>query len=112
MGNINRTKSKINQARRAKMIKKKPAPEFLVVYEDEWNNKESYRTKQIGTTIEQICKDFAIIVDYDKSKYNSKDPYDRGTFGPGFYDLDCTRTADGDGILEDEHAGRIMIFGL
>lgn len=94
------------------MIKKKPAPEYLVVYEDEWNNKESYRTKKIGNTIEQIIKEFDIIVDYDKEKLNSKEPYTAGTFGPGFYDLDCTRNPDGDGLLEPEYAGRIMIFAL
>ena len=94
------------------MIKKKPAPEFLVVYEDEWFNKHSYRTKKIGTTIEKIEKDFAIQVEYDKERLNSTNPYDKGTFGLGFYDLDCTRTVDGDGGLDPETAGRIMIFTL
>jgi hypothetical protein len=94
------------------MIRKKPAPEFLVVYEDEWNNKESYRTKHIGTTIEEICKDFVINAEYNKEKLNSKDPYQAGTFGPGFYDIECYRPAEGDGILDDEYAGRIMIFAL
>jgi hypothetical protein len=94
------------------MIRKKPAPEFLVVYEDEWNNKESYRTKKIGTTIEQICKEFQIIAEYDKEKLDSEDPYQAGTFGPGFYDIDCSKTPDGDGLLDEEYAGRIMIFAL
>jgi hypothetical protein len=94
------------------MIKKKPAPEFLVVYEDEWHNKESYRTKKIGTTIEKITQEFDIDVEYDKARLDSKDPYDRGTFGPGFYDLDCVRPVEGDAGLEPEYAGRIMIFQL
>jgi hypothetical protein len=94
------------------MIKKKPAPEFLVVYEDVWHNKESYRTKHIGTTIEQICKDFDITADYDKEKLNSKDPYQAGTFGPGFYDIDCVEQTEGDAGIDGEYAGRIMIFQL
>jgi hypothetical protein len=94
------------------MIKKKPEPEFLVVYEDVWHNKTSYRTKRIGTTIANIIKDNNILADYDKDKLNSTDPYQAGTFGPGFYDIECFEQEEGDAGLEGEYAGRIMIFAL
>jgi hypothetical protein len=41
--------------------------------------------------------------DIDFEKYNSKDPYDMGTFGKGFYDISFNDE-------EEEYAGRIMIF--
>lgn len=92
------------------MIKKKPAQEFLVVWEDEWNNKESYRTTKIGTTIQKIADDNELQIEYDKEKLNSADPYSAGTFGPGFYDIDCYKPEEGQD--EPEYAGRIMIFQL
>lgn len=83
--------------------------EFLVVYEDLWHNKDSFRTSKIGDTIKQIVKDNELFRDGDEevdyAKYNSKDPYDLGTFGKGFYDIEFN---DKDG----EYAGRIMIFTL
>jgi len=83
--------------------------EFLVVYEDLWHNKESYRTKKIGDTIKNIVKENELFrdgdeeVDYDK--YNTEDPFDLGTFGKGFYDIEFIDK-------EGEYAGRIMIFTL
>lgn len=94
------------------MIKKKPAPEFLVVYEDVWHNKDSYRTKRIGTTIAEILKENNLTAEYDKEKLNSTDPYAMGTFGPGFYDIECYEQEEGDAGIEGEYAGRIMIFAL
>ena len=84
---------------------------FLVVYEDEWNNKYSYPTNKIGDTITKITQDFEIEVDCDIEKLNSDDPYDMGTFGRGFYDIDVFIR---DGVDPEEYldtlAGRIMIF--
>lgn len=81
--------------------------EFLVVYEDLWRNKESVRTTKIGDAIKQFVESHNLIseeeIDYER--YNSDDPYDVGTFGLGFYDIDFS-----DDI--DENAGRIMIFTL
>lgn len=94
------------------MIKKKPAPEFLVVYEDVWNNKDAYRTKKIGTTIAKILKEHNLNADYDKEKLNSDYPYYSGTFGPGFYDIECYEQEEGDSGIEGEYAGRIFIFAL
>jgi hypothetical protein len=97
------------------MIKKKPAPEFLVVYEDIWNNKHSYRTRKIGTTIVGISKDFNVTIEdgnFDKERYDSDTPYQVGTFGLGFYDIECYEQEEGDAGLQGEYAGRIMIFQL
>jgi hypothetical protein len=82
---------------------------FLVVFESEYNNKESFKTDKIGDTIKKIVEDYELTPDYDAEidydKYNSDDPYDVGTFGKGFYDISFS-TPDGD------YAGRIMIFDL
>jgi len=84
---------------------------YLVVWEDLWHNKESYLTNKIGDTIKQIEKDFEVIWENEPDdqinykKYNSADPYDVGTFGKGFYDLNFNDQ-------EGEFAGRIMIFDL
>jgi hypothetical protein len=83
--------------------------QFLVVFEDVWNNKESYQTTRIGDTIKMIVESkkihYADDIDYDK--YNSDNPYQLGTFGEGFYDLIFQEDED-----NDEYAGRIMIFEL
>jgi hypothetical protein len=62
-------------------------------------------TNKIGDTIQEIIKDFDLVGEYDIDfeKYNSKDPYDMGTFGKGFYDISFNDE-------EEEYAGRIMIF--
>ena len=80
---------------------------YLVVYEDLWHNKESYLTNKIGDTIKEIIKDFELIPEneIDFEKYNSKDPYDVGIIGKGFYDLSFNDE-------EEEYAGRIMIFEI
>lgn len=85
-------------------------PEFLVVYEDLWSNKENTRTTQIGDAIKEFVDNYSLIhgednepIDYDT--YNSDYPYQAGTTGPGFYDIEFL---DEDG----EYAGRIFIFDL
>jgi hypothetical protein len=84
---------------------------FLVVYEDLWGNKESYFTDKIGTTIKEIMKDFELALpedmELDYEHYNSKDPYQAGVFGVGFYDIEFM---DKDDI--EQYAGKIMIFDL
>ena len=84
--------------------------EFLVVYEDIWNNKESIRTEQVGDAIKSLVDSYELIpeneIDYDK--YNSENPYDVGTFGLGFYDISLIERYEED----EEYAGRIMIFEL
>lgn len=83
--------------------------QFLVVFEDVWQNKESYQTTRLGDTIKMILEQnelyYADDIDYDK--YNSDSPYQVGTFGLGFYDLILQENED-----NDEYAGRIMIFEL
>lgn len=84
-----------------------PKKEYLVVFEDEWNNKEHIRTERIGEAILHLSEvnDFSIEgVDIDK--YNSEHPYDAGTMGPGFYDIEVQKLDDPDSY------GRIMIFDL
>lgn len=85
---------------------------FLVVYEDMWNNKEYYKTNRIGDTISEILDGSDLRLDEDKdidlSKLNSENPYDVGTFGLGFYDIDVY---DIDSDEEDFSSnGKIMIF--
>ncbi len=81
--------------------------EFLVVYEDLWSNKDSVRTKKIGDAIKNYVETYELVpeneIDYDK--YNSKNPFDIGTMGLGFYDITFNE-------LDGEYAGRIMIFTL
>jgi hypothetical protein len=81
--------------------------EFLVVYEDMWNNKENIRTEKIGDAIKHFQETYSISpeneIDYDK--YNSDNPYDTGTTGIGFYDIEVVDE-------EGEFAGKIMIFAL
>lgn len=88
----------------------KEKQEFLVVYEDIWNNKESIRTEQVGDAIKSLVDSYELIpeneIDYDK--YNSENPYDVGTFGLGFYDISLIERYEED----EEYAGRIMIFEL
>jgi hypothetical protein len=83
---------------------------FLVVFEDLWGNKDSYFTDKIGTTIKKVVKDYELRFDDgfepDYDRYDSKDPYDRGTFSLGFYDIECLEPEDG------QYAGKFMIFDL
>jgi len=83
--------------------------QFLVVFEDVWQNKESYQTTRLGDTIKMILEqnDLYYPDDIDYDKYNSESPYQVGTFGLGFYDLILQENED-----NDEYAGRIMIFEL
>ncbi len=76
---------------------------FLVVYEDLWHNKESAMAEigTLGTVIKEFVGDKTCEADYDK--YNSDNPYDIGTFGPGFFDID---------IYDGEEWERIMIFEI
>jgi len=86
----------------------KIAYKFLVVYEDLYNNKESFKTNKIGDTINSILDNYNLKVEdgrLDIEKLNSDDPYDVGTIGLGFYDIDVY---DNDG--ECEGNGKIMIF--
>jgi hypothetical protein len=80
--------------------------QYLVVFEDLWNSKESYQTEHIGDTVKMILDGSGLTteneVDFDK--YNSDNPYQSGTFDNVFYDI---RLLD-----EEEYAGRIMIFEL
>lgn len=82
---------------------------FLVVFEDEFNNKHSYFSDKIGDTIIIIMSDFDVApqdeIDFDK--LNSNDPYDMGMFSLGFYDRYFSPVGE-----PDTHAGRIMIFDL
>lgn len=82
---------------------------FLVVFEDEYNNKYSYLTNQIGDTIKIVMSDFDItpVDDINFDKLNSDDPYDIGTFSVGFYDKYFTPVGE-----PDTHAGRVMVFDL
>lgn len=81
--------------------------EFLVVYEDIWNNKESIRTEQIGDAIKTLVDGYELTPEYEINydKYNSEEPYDVGTTGLGFYDISLIEE-------DEEYAGRIMIFEL
>lgn len=85
--------------------------EFLVVYEDLWNNKESIRTTRIGDAIKEFMDAYDLISEdeIDFEKYNSDDPYHIGTTGPGFYDLEFYER---DGEELGDYGGRIMIFTL
>ena len=82
---------------------------YLVVFEDVWNNKESYQTTRIGDTIKMIVEannlHYPDDIDYDK--YNSGNPYQQGVFEKVFYDLIFQEDEN-----NDEYAGRIMIFEL
>lgn len=125
---------------------------FLVVYEDLWGNKFSFRTDKVGNTILEILKDFEVSLGYgveisdeeierlnndfpyhlyktnkigdtivgilnrfnlklsedvelDLDRLNSDYPYEAGTFGPGFYDMELY-----DNDEDEEPNGRIMIF--
>lgn len=90
---------------------------FLVVYEDEWNNKVSFATNKIGTTIKKIFEEFQIqseepMMEEDFKYYNSKDPYQLGTFNKGFYDIYVVRSEQELEDQEPEPAGKIMIFDV
>lgn len=125
---------------------------FLVVYEDLWGNKFSFKTDKVGNTILEILKDFEVSLGYgieiseeeieklnndfpyhlyktnkigdtilgilsrfklklsedvelDVDRLNSDYPYEAGTFGPGFYDMELY-----DDEEDGEPNGRIMIF--
>ena len=78
---------------------------YLVVYEDEWNNKESIKTNKIGDTIKEIVDNYDISCECDIDKLNSENPMTMLTFGYGFYDIECF-----DNFSEEEYRGRIMIF--
>jgi hypothetical protein len=90
-------------------MKKKKQNEFLVVFEDVWSNKESYRTKKIGDTIKMIMEANNLICEDELNyeKYNSDNPYQVGTFGYVFYDIIFQENDD-----NKDYAGRIMIFEL
>lgn len=81
---------------------------FVVVYEDLWHNKYHTITTKIGTAIKEIIKDNDLVHDYDEeflNKLDSDNPYQAGTFGQGFYDLEFMDE-------DDEYAGRVMIFDI
>lgn len=81
--------------------------EYLVVYEDEWNNKVSLRTTKIGDAILQLSKENDFVYeDVNIEKLNSEEPWSAGTLGPVFYDIDVKKNN------EDDEYGRIMIFAL
>jgi hypothetical protein len=94
---------------------------FLVVWETEYNNKESYTTTKIGTTIKTILADNGIFIEnsLNYERLDSDNPYDVGAFSVGFYDIYVYYKQEGkdygeDNELTDEDhdnpAGRIMIF--
>ena len=79
--------------------------DYLVVYEDELNNKESIKTNKIGDAIKEIVRNYNISCDCDIDKLNSENHMTMLTFGYGFYDIECF-----DKFSEEEYRGRIMIF--
>lgn len=96
------------------MKEQKKQNKFLVVYEDIWHNKESIVTYRIGDAIKEFMESYDVVpfAELDFDKYNSDDPYEVGTFGPGFYDIEFFQ-AHSDGELEEqEYEGRIMIFDI
>ena len=80
--------------------------QYLVVFEDLWNSKESYQTENLGDTIKMILDGSGLTTEneIDFDKYNSNKPYQVGVFGNVFYDINL--------VEEEEYAGRIMIFEL
>lgn len=90
-------------------MKKNKQKEFLVVYEDVWSNKESFKTTKIGDTIKIIMEANDLICEdgINFEKYNSDNPYQVGTFGYVFYDIIFQDNTD-----NKDYAGRIMIFEL
>lgn len=94
---------------------------FLVVWETEYNNKESFTTTKIGTTIKKILEETDIVAEYplNYEKLDSDNPYDVGSFSVGFYDIYVFYKQEGKEygedyeLTDDDHenpAGRIMIF--
>jgi hypothetical protein len=87
----------------------KKSDEFLVVIEDIWHNKDSARVSlgEIGKQIKKFCRDYELKPEYeiDYDRYNSDEPYDVGSFGLGFYDIQLVSD-------DEEYGGRIMIFFL
>jgi hypothetical protein len=97
----------------------KTKQKFLMVYEDEWRNKESYITTKLGDTLLEVLKDNDVMleqqddIDSYVEKLNSDDPYDIEIFNKSFYDMTVYRKEDdAENIQIDnlEYAGRIMIF--
>lgn len=95
---------------------------FLVAWETEYNNKESYTTTKIGTTIKKILQDNDLVAEYPLNfeKLDSEDPYDVGSFSKGFYDIyvyykEGKEFEEDYELTDDDHenpAGRIMIFEI
>ena len=96
-------------------------PIFIVVYEDEYNNKFTKTTKTIGTAVKEILEENEVISEHpiDFEKLNSDNPYSVGAFSLGFYDMyvyyrDVDKAYGDDYELTDEDyenpAGRFMIF--
>lgn len=78
---------------------------YLVVYEDELNNKEAITTIHIVSTIKQFSEDYNLVCEYDEKRLSSENPCISATFGPGFQDIYCQ-------YENGEDAGRIMIFEI
>lgn len=84
---------------------------FLVVHESEYYNKYSQIVPlgKIGTAVQTIYEELEIPFEQDViDRYNSDNPYEVGTFGKGFYDINMYK---GKGEQE-EYCGRIMIFDI
>lgn len=86
--------------------------DFLVVFESEWNNKYSYKSSigKLGDTIKEIEEGFELnsgFDDEDYEHYNSDKPFQVGTMGLGFYDIDYVDCDE-----YESYQGRIMIFEI
>ena len=81
---------------------------FLVVFQDETFNKHYVKAKlgYVGTVAVKLARDagFDDVAAIDVKRLNSKSPYQAGTFGRGFYDIDV--------FNENQDCGVIMIFAI
>lgn len=89
---------------------------YLVVYESLWNNKYSYKTNKVGTTIKEIIDGYDLIfsedVEFDEEDIAKLDdyPFVAGTMGPGFYDMDVYSKEMEEVQTEPDWNGKIMVF--
>jgi hypothetical protein len=77
--------------------------EFLVVFEDVWNQKHSIQTNHIADAIKQHRDTFGFELDADLDETENKDFLAIGPFDLVYYDIECYEQ-------DGEYAGRIYIF--